>query len=124
MIDESQAANRKFQKEITSGIASLILLRVLSDAPAPMYGYQISKVLGLKDDEAPLMKMGAIYPVLRSLEKNGLLSSEVEPSVSGPPRKYYTITDAGRAILTEWTATWHEIQGYVGNILEGNLSYE
>ena len=43
MMDESNAANRKFQKEITSGIASLILLRVLADNPEPMYGYQIAK---------------------------------------------------------------------------------
>ena len=124
MMDEVNAANKKFHKEITSGIASLILLRVLADAPEPMYGYQISKVLGLKNDEAPLMKQGALYPVLRSMEKNGLLSSKVEPSVSGPPRKYYAITEKGKSSLQEWTSTWGVVRNFVENILEGNLRYE
>jgi PadR family transcriptional regulator PadR len=124
MGDDEKTANRKFQKEITSGIASLILLKVLAEAPEPMYGYQISKVLGLKNDQAPLMKQGALYPVLRSLEKNGLLGSYVEPSVSGPPRKYYSITALGKETLAQWKNTWAEIRTYVDNILEGKVSYD
>ena len=124
MIDDENAANRKFQKEITSGIASLILLKVLAEAPEPMYGYQISRVLGLKNEQAPLMKQGALYPVLRSLEKNGLLGSQVEPSVSGPPRKYYAITDQGKETLQEWKNTWVDVRTYVDKILEGKVSYD
>ena len=124
MVEDVNTANRKFQKEITSGIASLILLKVLAEAPEPMYGYQISKVLGLKKEKAPLMKQGALYPVLRSLDKNGLLSSQVEPSVSGPPRKYYAITDQGNTTLQEWKNTWIEVRNYVDNILEGKVSYD
>lgn len=124
MVDDENTANRKFQKEITSGIASLILLKVLAESPEPMYGYQISKVLGLNNDNAPLMKQGALYPVLRSLEKNWLLSSQVEPSVSGPPRRYYAITMQGKATLEEWAGTWAEVRNYVDNILEGKVSYD
>jgi PadR family transcriptional regulator PadR len=124
MVDDENTANRKFQKEITSGIASLILLKVLAESPEPMYGYQISKVLGLNNDNAPLMKQGALYPVLRSLEKNGLLSSQVEPSVSGPPRRYYAITIQGKTTLEEWAGTWAEVRNYVDNILEGKVSYD
>ena len=123
-MDGSQTATRKFQKEITSGIASLILLSVMDGADKPMYGYQISKVLGLKDEETPLMKQGALYPVLRSLEKYGLLSSEVEPSVSGPPRRYYSITEKGQESLKTWTELWQEIKLFVDEILEGKLSDE
>jgi len=124
MAADVQAANRKFQKELTSGIASLILLRVLDGAQSPMYGYQISKVLGIKSAESPLLKPGALYPILRSLEKYGLLSSNVEPSVSGPPRRYYAITDPGRQSLQEWATTWHEVKNFVDQILEGELDYE
>ena len=124
MAADVQAANRKFQKEITSGIASLILLRVLDGASEPMYGYQISKVLGIRSEESPLLKQGALYPILRSLEKYGLLSSKVEPSVSGPPRRYYTITPEGRKSLTQWTGTWQEIKTFVDQIIEGELDYE
>ncbi len=41
---------------------------------------------------------------------DGLLSSEVEPSVSGPPRRYYTITDEGRETLTLWTEIWSQMK--------------
>ena len=58
------------------------------------------------------------------MEKNELLSSQVEPSVSGPPRKYYTITDQGKATLVEWKNTWAEVREYVDNILEGKVSYD
>jgi len=87
---------KKFQKEMNSGTASLVLLSVFSQSDAPMYGYQIAKLLDENREEAIAMKQGALYPVLRSLEKNGLLSSKVEPSISGPPRRYYIITDEGR----------------------------
>ena len=73
----------------------LVLLKVLSRSKEPMYGYQIAKLLEDNGPDLPLMKQGTLYPVLRSLEENGLLSSIVEPSVSGPPRRYYKITEAG-----------------------------
>ena len=43
------------------------------------------------------VKQGTLYPVLRSLEAGGLLSSEVEPSVAGPPRRYYQVDRGGPA---------------------------
>ena len=99
---EEHALIKKFQKEMNAGIASLILLSVLGQATQPMYGYQIAKLLDDNNQEASPMKQGAFYPVLRSLEKSGLLDSKVEPPVSGPPRRSYTLTDAGRETLVTW----------------------
>ena len=110
---------KKFQKEMNSGIASLILLCVLSQNEMPMYGYQIAKLLDDNRQDAPAMKQGALYPVLRALEKNGLLSSEVEPSISGPPRRYYAITEEGQKTLSLWTEIWNQMKNYVDNILSG-----
>jgi len=110
---------KKFQKEMNSGTASLVLLSVFSQSDAPMYGYQIAKLLDENREEAIAMKQGALYPVLRSLEKNGLLSSKVEPSISGPPRRYYIITDEGRGTLTIWVKIWQQMKVFVDNILEG-----
>jgi len=110
---------KKFQKEMNSGTASLVLLSVLSQSAVPMYGYQIAKLLDENREEAIAMKQGALYPVLRSLEKNGLLSSKVEPSISGPPRRYYTITEDGRDTLTIWIEIWKQMKAFVDNILEG-----
>ena len=66
-----------------------------------------------------MMKQGALYPVLRSLEASGLLESEIEPSISGPPRRYYRITAAGRDALTQWEAIWRETRTFVDNTLKG-----
>ncbi|MBC8505560.1 MAG: helix-turn-helix transcriptional regulator [Anaerolineales bacterium] len=85
----------------------------------PMYGYQITKLLEPNSDAEPIVKQGALYPVLRSLEKNGLLSSNVEPSVSGPPRRYYVITETGRQTLDEWKGIWQEIKSFTETILGG-----
>ncbi|MBT3339294.1 MAG: PadR family transcriptional regulator [Anaerolineae bacterium] len=118
MVEEN-TPTKKFQKEMNSGTASLVLLSVLSQTKEPMYGYQIAKFLDDNRQDAPAMKQGALYPVLRSLEKNELLSSNVEPSVSGPPRRYYTITDEGRKTLTLWAEIWSQMKNFVDNILEG-----
>lgn len=118
MVDQNMPT-KKFQKEMNSGTASLVLLSVLSKSENPMYGYQIAKLLDDNRQDALAMKQGALYPVLRSLEKNGLLSSNVEPSVSGPPRRYYTITGDGRETLTLWTEIWSQMKSFVDSILEG-----
>jgi PadR family transcriptional regulator PadR len=102
-----------------SGTASLVLLCVLAKAEEPMYGYLIAKQFESNNDGRVLIKQGALYPVLRSLESSGLLESEVEPSTSGPPRRYYRITELGRSTLREWVQIWGEIRELVEASLEG-----
>ena len=118
-MDETNKAKRKFQKELKSGTAALVLLSVLAHAGEPMYGYQIAKLLEAEGADGPMVKQGALYPVLRSLESSGLLDSKVEPSVSGPPRRYYHITQAGIASLQEWIDIWTQTKGFVDHALEG-----
>ena len=64
-------------------------------------------------------KQSALYPVLRNLEAGGLLESHLAPSDSGPPRRYYRITAAGRAALAEWAGAWRETRDSVDSVLEG-----
>ena len=116
---EQDALTKKFQKEMNAGIASLVLLSVMGQAEQPMYGYQIARLLEDHSRETPMMKQGALYPVLRSLEGSGLLESLVEPSVSGPPRRYYNITEAGRQTLQTWERIWGETKTFVDTILKG-----
>ncbi|MBL8057374.1 MAG: PadR family transcriptional regulator [Anaerolineales bacterium] len=116
---EASTATKKFQKEMSAGTASLVLLSVLSRHGEPMYGYQIAKLLEEANPDLAIMKQGSLYPVLRSLEENGLLVSTVEPSVSGPPRRYYAITGEGRAALAEWTAIWKQVKQFVDANLKG-----
>ena len=58
--------------------------------------------------------------MLRNLEGSGLLESFVEPSMSGPPRRYYRITAAGRAALGDWSAAWRATRDSVDTVLKGN----
>jgi len=116
MINE---AIRKFQKELNGGTAALALLGVLDKAEKPMYGYQIAKIIEGQTGDVDIMKQGALYPVLRSLESTGLLESEVEPSVAGPPRRYYKITGSGRQTLAKWVEIWQQTSDFVNAILKG-----
>ena len=111
---------KKFRKELNSGTASLVLLSVMAQAEEPKYGYQIAKDIENRNEQMPMMKQGALYPVLRSLEVAGLLTSNVEPSVSGPPRRYYQITENGRNTLQEWKGIWFTTVEFINNILRGN----
>lgn len=112
-------AIRKFQKELNGGTAALALLGVLDKAEKPMYGYQIAKIIEGQTGDVDIMKQGALYPVLRSLEGTGLLESEVEPSVAGPPRRYYKITESGRKTLAKWVEIWRQTSDFVNAILKG-----
>jgi PadR family transcriptional regulator PadR len=110
---------RKFQRELSAGIVSLALLALLAQADKPLYGYQIAKELEGFGEGLPV-KQGTLYPVLRSLEAGGLLTSEVEPSVAGPPRRYYRVTDEGRRAVGLWRGTWIRTREFVDAVLEGH----
>jgi PadR family transcriptional regulator PadR len=118
-LADKDAFDRKFQKDLNAGIAALILLSVLSQAEEPMYGYQIAKLIEEDRAEVPTIKQGTLYPVLRTLESSGLLESEVEPSISGPPRRYYRITEAGREASKRWRTIWNQTKALVDAIVEG-----
>ena len=117
--DVVMATDRKFLKELSAGITSLALLSIMRNADEPLYGYQIAKFMEDEDEKLPLIKHGVLYPVLRSLEKNDLLSSVVEPSVSGPPRRYYKITDEGKQTLQRWIAIWKRTSTMVNRVIGG-----
>ena len=117
-MGEQDLQLKKFQKELSSGTVALVLLAVLGQAGEPMYGYQIAKRL---EQGSGLLsgKQSALYPVLRNLDAAGLLASEVEPSDAGPPRRYYRITDSGRATLRAWMESWTETRDFVDHVLQG-----
>ena len=120
MDDGSQL--KKFQKELSTGTVALVLLAVLAQSRQPMYGYQIAKRLEAVGEGVLAGKQSALYPVLHNLEASGLLASEVEPSISGPPRRYYRITRPGRDALRDWTAAWIATRDSVDNVLQGGVS--
>jgi PadR family transcriptional regulator PadR len=115
---DTDAHLKKFQKELSAGTVALVLLAVLDRAREPMYGYQIAKRLERAGETPVAGKQSAFYPVLRSLHAAELLDSHVEPSVAGPPRRYYTITRLGREVLESWIASWTELRDFVDDVLK------
>lgn len=118
-MENENIADKKFQKELNAGTTALVLLATMKNSMEQLYGYQIAKHLESDSEGEPMIKQGALYPVLRSLENSGLLESQVEPSVSGPPRKYYKITKDGQTTLGRWMEIWENTKLFVDSVITG-----
>jgi PadR family transcriptional regulator PadR len=116
-MDDSHS--RKFQKDLNSGLVALVLLAVLNRSPEDLYGYEIAKRLQKANEGEALFKEGTVYPVLRALSANGLLTSRIVPSYAGPPRRYYRITEEGRAVLADWSGIWRQTRDFGDRFMEG-----
>lgn len=66
-----------------------------------------------------LVVEGTLYPLLTRLKNNGLLSYNWVESTSGPPRKYYTLTETGKDILKQLDQTWQELAYAVSTAQQG-----
>ncbi|WP_026838928.1 PadR family transcriptional regulator [Gillisia sp. JM1] len=97
-IENTKAQMRK-------GVLEYCILSVLRDNDA-----YVAEILDTLKDAKLLVVEGTIYPLLTRLKNAGLLSYRWEESTSGPPRKYYGLTDTGQLFLTELTHTWDELQ--------------
>lgn len=120
----AETQSRKFQRELSAGLTSLVLLSVLAEATEDLYGYEIARLLTGGAEASSPFKQGALYPVLRNMSAAGLLSSRVVPSYSGPPRRYYRITPLGREVLGSWRATWVDTRDFVDSIVQRARSKE
>jgi PadR family transcriptional regulator, regulatory protein PadR len=114
-MDDS--SDKKFQKELNGGLVGLVLLAVLNQTSEDLYGYEIAKRLATANEGVSIFKEGTIYPVLRALSASNLLTSRIVPSYSGPARRYYRITDQGRAVLADWTAIWAGTRNFVDRFI-------
>jgi PadR family transcriptional regulator PadR len=115
-MDDSKG--RKFQKELNGGLVGLVLLSILERASEDLYGYEIAKRLASANDGTSIFKEGTIYPVLRAMSAGGHLTSRIVPSYAGPPRRYYRITDQGRAVLVEWKSIWQGTRSFVDHFID------
>jgi PadR family transcriptional regulator PadR len=115
-MDDS--SGKKFQKDLNGGLVGLVLLAILNQSTEDLYGYEIAKRLAHANEGMSIFKEGTIYPVLRALSAGNLLTSRIVPSYSGPPRRYYRITDQGRVVLAEWTAIWAGTRNFVDRFIE------
>src|ERR1700684_1045390 len=115
-MDDS--SGRKFQKDLNGGLVGLVLLAILNQSAEDLYGYEIAKRLASANEGTSIFKEGTIYPVLRALSAATLLTSRIVPSYSGPPRRYYRITEQGRSVLAEWKIIWAATRDFVDRFTE------
>jgi DNA-binding PadR family transcriptional regulator len=106
-------------KEIAAGLASelrrgTIVLSVLSRMTRPQYGYSL--VQDLEGKGFPV-DPGTLYPLLRRLESQGLLISEWETD-GNKPRKYYTISNTGRAVYSLLCSEWKSMEESMKEMME------
>ncbi len=99
--------------QMLKGVLSLLLLQLCLTRED--YGYAL--VVRLQDRGFADLSEGSVYPALARLESQGLLEAYLVRSSSGPARKYYRVTDAGRVELDRGRSAWLGLVGVVNDIL-------
>jgi PadR family transcriptional regulator PadR len=80
------------------------------------YGFDL--VRGLAEVDGMVTSEGTIYPLLSRLRRDGLVESSWQESTAGPPRRYYRLTDAGRAALEGFRLEWRRFRDAVDHFVE------
>lgn len=99
------------QTQLRKGVLELCVLTLLSRGDA--YGYEIASKLMAEVG----MGEGTIYPLMRRMQEDGLVSTYLVEASGGPPRKYYRLTDGGRKTLTAQRGEWKSFQAAVEKML-------
>ena len=105
----------KVDKSLLSGSTPLLILSLLKNED--MYGYQMVAELARRSDETFFLKEGTLYPLLHTLEKQGWVHSYAKQTPSGRERKYYRLTDEGRAQLQYKEKEWQLFSAKVNAVL-------
>lgn len=92
------------------GILELCILGIISEGEA----YPSDIIKKLKTSEMIVVE-GTMYPLLNRLKNAGFLSYSWKESNSGPPRKYYQMTDTGQAFLKSLKQSWDRLVNAVEN---------
>lgn len=104
-------------KGLFKNSAALLLLRLLEEED--LYGYKIIARLRERSDHTFELKAGTLYPLLHTLEEQGLVESYEQIAEQSRVRKYYHLTQSGRAHLAKKTEEWYAFSGTVNHILKG-----
>jgi PadR family transcriptional regulator PadR len=106
----------EWSRELKKGSMQICIMSLLSKKRK--YGFQIIKELRERSMGFFDLKEGTLYPALHRLEKKGFLKSEWVTEHSKIPRKYYQLTEEGRAILKEAKREWEEMVRSCNEVLE------
>ena len=102
------------ETQMLKGVLDGCVLQIIS--LKEIYGYEL--VQELRNQGFENMVGGTVYPLLQKLEKNDLILSQNKPSPDGPDRKYFYLTDQGKAypddLGSPWAALAHKAQRLTG----------
>jgi PadR family transcriptional regulator, regulatory protein PadR len=102
--------------QFKKGVLELCVLALL--ARGDSYGYDIASRLA----EAIGMGEGTIYPLMRRMQKDGLVSTYLMESASGPPRKYYRLTPEGHTSFQAQRSSWTGFTRAVAAVLDDDTA--
>lgn len=103
----------KVKIQMRKGILELCILSIIKQED--LYASDI--IDELKQVEMIVVE-GTLYPLLTRLKNADLLNYRWEESTSGPPRKYYSLTEKGNKFLDELKQTWNQLQQTVNRITQ------
>ena len=100
--------------QLRRGVLEFCVLALLRDDER--YGFDL--VRSLSDSDGLVTTEGTLYPLLGRLRREGLVDTTWRESPSGPPRRYYRVTPAGRAALSAFSQEWTRFRASVDTILK------
>ncbi len=103
-------------KELVAASATSMILAIVSRGETS--GYAIIQEIREASDAQIEWTDGMLYPVLRRLEKQGLLKSQWRIAESGKRRRYYTIKKSGRQALAEYMQQWQMTDRVLNSLWE------
>jgi PadR family transcriptional regulator, regulatory protein PadR len=106
--------DENIKAQMRKGILEYCILLLLEKKDA----YASDIITQLKENQLIVVE-GTLYPLLTRQKNAGLLGYRWEESTQGPPRKYYTITEIGKASLKEMDKSWTELVDTI-NALKNN----
>lgn len=109
---DSRESSDNWTTQLRKGILELCILNTLSGSRR--YGYEIVRTLS--GIESLVVSEGTIYPILNRFKREALVRTTIEESPDGPARKYYQLTDKGRAQLKRMNEHWQRLLHGIENL--------
>ena len=98
--------------QFKKGVLELCVLSLLDGQDR--YGYELASILSEKVN----ISSGTVYPVLRRLKTDGFVDTYLEESSSGPPRKYFKLTESGDDLRDSLRREWFALKNNISSIVK------
>ncbi len=111
-----------FESELLRGISTVAILQIMKRYPEEgIYGYQLLKELEEETQNVLIVEEGTVYPLLRKMEKDGVLKS-IKRELGGRPRKYYILTEEGIKLLNHMSGFFAKLLEAISPLMDFQIS--